>query len=46
MRDTSLNIRHILKDGTVLKDISGYKVPSDHPVYEVVSRLKEREVKK
>lgn len=35
---TSLNIRHILKDGTVLKDITGYKVPRSNPVYGVMER--------
>ena len=40
MRDTrsvsDIPVRHILKDGTVLKDIGGHRIPKDHPVYRVL----------
>lgn len=42
MRGTSsvseIPVRHILKSGEVRKDIKGYKVPQNHPVYQVLKR--------
>lgn len=36
-------IKHVLKDGTVVKDISGHLVKADESeVYQIISRINER----
>lgn len=31
-----MKVIHVLADGTELEDITGYEVPEDNPIYEVL----------
>ena len=37
---TNSNVVHVLRDGTRLDTIAGYKVPNDSTVYQVMERLR------
>lgn len=46
-RPKKIQIRHVLKDGTALKDITGHQITrKDNPrVYEILERMNERRKK-